>query len=118
MSFAKAIPLWIKENFFKKFFFSKLKEHDQNYISDQNVFFSEHHLSHAAIAFFPSPFDEAVVLTADGVGEWATTTVAVGKDNNLEIKKEIHFHYLGYFILLSLTILDLKLIVVNINSWD
>ena len=59
-------------------------------------FFSDHHLSHAASAFFPSPFKEAVVLTADGVGEWATTTVAVGKDNNLEIKKEIHFpHSLG-----------------------
>ncbi len=97
ISFAKAIPLWIKEKLFQKnFLFSKLKEHDQNYISDQNIFFSEHHLSHAASAFFPSPFDEAVVLTADGVGEWATTTVAVGKDNNLEIKKEIHFpHSLG-----------------------
>ena len=97
VSFAKAIPLWIKEKLFQKnFLFSKLKEHDQNYISDQNIFFSEHHLSHAASAFFPSPFDEAVVLTADGVGEWATTTVAVGKDNNLEIKKEIHFpHSLG-----------------------
>ena len=59
-------------------------------------FFSDHHLSHAASAFFPSPFNEAVVLTADGVGEWATTTVAVGKDNNLEIKKEIHFpHSVG-----------------------
>ena len=68
----------------------------KNYKSDQNIFFSEHHLSHAASAFFPSPFEEAVVLTADGVGEWATTTVAVGKDNNLEIKKEIHFpHSLG-----------------------
>ena len=59
-------------------------------------FFSEHHLSHAASAFFPSPFYEAVVLTADGVGEWATTTVAIGKGNQLEIKKEIHFpHSLG-----------------------
>ena len=59
-------------------------------------FFSDHHLSHAASAFFPSPFTEAIVLTADGVGEWATTTVAVGKENNLEIKKEIHFpHSLG-----------------------
>ena len=59
-------------------------------------FFSDHHLSHAASAFFPSPFEEAVVLTADGVGEWATTTVAVGKKNHLEIKKEIHFpHSLG-----------------------
>ena len=75
---------------------TKLKEHDKNYTSDSNIFFSDHHLSHAASAFFPSPFKEAVVLTADGVGEWATTTVAVGKENKLEIKKEIHFpHSLG-----------------------
>ncbi len=97
VSFAKAMPIWIKEKLFQKsLLFNKLKEHDQNYKSDQNIFFSDHHLSHAASAFFPSPFDEAVVLTADGVGEWATTTVAVGKNNELEIKKEIHFpHSLG-----------------------
>ncbi len=97
VSFAKAMPLWIKEKLFQKnLLFNKLKQHDQDYKSDKNIFFSDHHLSHAASAFFPSPFDEAVVLTADGVGEWATTTVAVGKNNNLEIKKEIHFpHSLG-----------------------
>ena len=97
LSFSKAMPLWIKEKLFQKnFLFNKLKEHDENYRSDKNIFFSDHHLSHAASAFFPSPFNEAVVLTADGVGEWATTTVAIGKDNNLEIKKEIHFpHSLG-----------------------
>ena len=61
------------------------------YQSDKNIFFSDHHLSHAASAFFPSPFEEAVILTADGVGEWATTTVAIGKKNKLDIKKEIHF---------------------------
>ena len=96
-SFAKAMPLWIKEKLFQKNqLFIKLKDHDQNYKSDKNIFFSEHHLSHAASAFFPSPFEEAAILTADGVGEWATTTVAVGKKNNLEIKKEIHFpHSLG-----------------------
>tara|TARA_B100001121_G_scaffold179844_1_gene156949 strand:+ start:188 stop:2023 length:1836 start_codon:yes stop_codon:yes gene_type:complete len=96
-SFAKAMPLWIKEKLFQKnLLFNKLKEHDQNYKSDKNIFFSDHHLSHAASAFFPSPFEEAIILTADGVGEWATTTVAVGKKNNLEIKKEIHFpHSLG-----------------------
>jgi carbamoyltransferase len=96
-SFAKAMPLWIKEKLFQKnLLFNKLKEHDKDYILDTNIFFSDHHLSHAASAFFPSPFNEAVVLTADGVGEWATTTVAVGKDNKLEIKKEIHFpHSLG-----------------------
>ena len=96
-SFTKAMPLWIKEKLFQKnFLFNKLKEHDENFKSDKNIFFSDHHLSHAASAFFPSPFEEAVVLTADGVGEWATTTVAVGKKNYLEIKKEIHFpHSLG-----------------------
>jgi len=97
ISFSKAMPLWLKEKLFQKnFLFNKLKEHDINYKSDNNIFFSDHHLSHAASAFFPSPFDEAVILTADGVGEWATTTVAVGKNNNLDIKKEIHFpHSLG-----------------------
>jgi len=97
ISFAKAMPLWIKEKLFQKnYLFNQLKIHDQNYKSDENIFFSDHHLSHASSAFFPSPFKEAVVLTADGVGEWATTTVAIGKDNLLEIKKEIHFpHSLG-----------------------
>jgi len=97
ISFSKAMPLWIKEKLFQKnLLFNKLKKHDEKYNSDENIFFSDHHLSHAASAFFPSPFNEAVVLTADGVGEWATTTVAVGKDNELEVKKEIHFpHSLG-----------------------
>ena len=97
LSFSKAMPIWIKEKLFQKnLIFNQLKEHDKNYKSDENIFFSDHHLSHAASAFFPSPFKEAVVLTADGVGEWATTTVAVGRDNELDIKKEIHFpHSLG-----------------------
>ena len=97
VSFSKAMPLWIKEKLFQKnLLFNKLKEHDKNYKSDENIFFSDHHLSHAASAFFPSPFDESIVLTADGVGEWATTTVAIGKGNQLDIKKEIHFpHSLG-----------------------
>ena len=97
VSFSKAMPLWIKEKLFQKnFLFNKLKEHDNEYKSDKNIFFSDHHLSHAASAFFPSPFDEAIIITADGVGEWATTTVAVGKSNQLDIKKEIHFpHSLG-----------------------
>ncbi len=97
VSFSKAMPLWIKEKLFQKnLLFNRLKEHDKNYKSDKNIFFSDHHLSHASSAFFPSPYEEAVVLTADGVGEWATTTVAVGKKNKLEIKKEIHFpHSLG-----------------------
>jgi carbamoyltransferase len=96
-SFSKAMPLWIKEKLFqKKYLFDKLKCHDENYKSDKNIYFSDHHLSHASSAFFPSPFEEAIILTADGVGEWATTTVAIGKKNKLEIKKEIHFpHSLG-----------------------
>ncbi|MDB2428421.1 carbamoyltransferase [Candidatus Pelagibacter bacterium] len=97
ISFSKAMPLWIKEKLFQKnLLFNELKEHDSNYKSDENIYFSDHHLSHAASAFFPSPFEEAVILTADGVGEWATTTVAIGKGNKLDIKKEIHFpHSLG-----------------------
>ena len=91
------MPLWIKEKLFqKKFLYEKLKEQDKNFNSDKNIFFSDHHLSHAASAYYPSPFSEAVVITADGVGEWATTTVAVGINNKLEIKKELHFpHSLG-----------------------
>ena len=97
ISFSKSMPLWIKEKLFQKnILFNKLKEHDINYKSDENIFFSDHHLSHAASAFFPSPFENAIVLTADGVGEWSTTTVAVGNGNKLDIKKEIHFpHSLG-----------------------
>ncbi len=97
VSFSKAMPIWIKEKLFQKnLLFKKLKEHDQNFTDQNKIYFSDHHLSHAASAFFPSPFEEAVILTADGVGEWATTTVAIGKKNDLEIKKEIHFpHSLG-----------------------
>ena len=96
-SFYKAVPIWIKEKLFqKKLLFDKLKLHDPKFNNPKKIFFSDHHLSHASSAFFPSPFEEAVVLTADGVGEWPTTTVAVGKGNKLEIKREIHFpHSLG-----------------------
>ena len=96
-SFCKAMPIWLRDKLFlKKTLFNELKKHDEKFVDDKKIFFSDHHLSHAASAFFPSPFEEAIVLTADGVGEWATTTVAIGKKNNLEIKKEIHFpHSLG-----------------------
>ena len=68
LSFSKAMPIWIKEKLFQKsFLFNQLKEHDKNYNSDKNIFFSDHHLSHSASAFFPSPFEEAIILTADGV---------------------------------------------------
>ena len=97
MSFCKAMPVWLKDKLFqKKMLFKEFKRHDENFKDESRLFFSEHHLSHAASAFFPSPFDDAIVLTADGVGEWATTTVAIGKGNKIDIKKEIHFpHSLG-----------------------
>ena len=96
-SFCRSMPIWLKDKLFqKKMLMNELQRHDQNFSDDNKLFFSEHHLSHAASAFYPSPFKEAVVLTADGVGEWATTTVATGNENNLEILKEIHFpHSLG-----------------------
>ncbi len=96
-SFCKAMPIWLKEKLFqKKLLYNKLQAHDENFKDQEKIFFSDHHLSHAASAFFPSPFEEAIVLTADGVGEWATTTVAIGKSKDLDIKKEIHFpHSLG-----------------------
>jgi len=96
-SFAKSMPLWIKEKLFmKKMIIDSLNSIDINFKYKNKLFFSEHHLSHAASAFYPSNFKDAVVLTADGVGEWATTTVAVADNNNLEIKKEIRFpHSLG-----------------------
>tara|TARA_Y100000768_G_scaffold140361_1_gene104579 strand:- start:2583 stop:4421 length:1839 start_codon:yes stop_codon:yes gene_type:complete len=96
-SFSKAMPIWLKEKLFqKKLILEHLKEHKNIAIDEEKIYFSEHHLSHAASAFYPSPFDQAIVLTADGVGEWATTTVAIGNKNQLEIKKELHFpHSLG-----------------------
>ena len=96
-SFCKAIPIWIKDKLFQKnLIFQNLHEIDENFVKDKNIYFSEHHLSHAASAFYPSPFEKAIILTADGVGEWATTTVAIGNKEDLEIKKEIHYpHSLG-----------------------
>jgi carbamoyltransferase len=95
-SFQMAIPLWLKEKLFQKSLLrKKLKEFDEDVAPDK-LLFTEHHLSHAASAFFPSPYEKAVVLTMDGVGEWATTSAAVGEGNRLEIFQEIHFpHSLG-----------------------
>ena len=97
IQFSKAMPIWLREKLFqKKMLFDLLKQHDKAFNNPKKIFFSEHHLSHAASAFFPSPYNEAIIVTADGVGEWATTTVAIGEGNNLRIKKEIHFpHSLG-----------------------
>ncbi len=96
-SFSLSMPIWLREKLFqKKFLFENLKKHDENFKDIEKIKFSEHHYSHAASAFFPSPFEEAIVLTLDGVGEWATTTVALGKGNKLTMLKEIHFpHSLG-----------------------
>jgi carbamoyltransferase len=96
-SFAKAVPLWVKEKLFqKKLLRDELSEFEGTRPIDSRLLFGEHHQSHAASAFYPSPFDEAVVLTMDGVGEWTTTSVAVGRDNRLEMLREIHFpHSLG-----------------------
>jgi len=95
--FSKAIPIWLKEKLFQKNqIINNLKKIDINFNSENKILFSEHHFSHAASAFYPSPFNEAIILTADGVGEWATTTVAIGKDNKIEMIKEIEFpHSLG-----------------------
>ena len=91
------MPIWLREKLFqKKFLFDQLKRHDKSFVDIDKIKFSEHHYSHAASAFYPSPFKEAIVLTLDGVGEWATTTVAIGKENKLNMLKEIHFpHSLG-----------------------
>ena len=82
--------------FLRDLLHKELHKIDSNSRWKEQLLFSEHHLSHAASAFFPSPFEEAVVLTMDGVGEWATTSAAIGKGNRLEVIKEIHFpHSLG-----------------------
>jgi len=96
-SFQMAIPLWIREKLFQKDLLAKeLKKISPSKNLEGKLLFTEHHMSHAASAFFPSPFEEALVLTMDGVGEWATTSVAIGRGNKLEMIREIHFpHSLG-----------------------
>src|SRR5262249_6623228 len=96
-SFRMALPLWLREKLFQKSLLAgelKATEGDVNWAD--RLTFCEHHLSHAASAFYPSPFERAVVLTLDGVGEWTTTAVAIGEGKNLAIHKEIYFpHSLG-----------------------
>ena len=96
-SFRMAIPVWLREKLFQKDLLHKrFAEFDPEFDWHNRLLFSEHHLSHAASAFFPSPFEEALVLTMDGVGEWATTSVALGRGNTLAVVKELHFpHSLG-----------------------
>jgi len=95
-SFGMAMPVWLREKLFlKDMLIKEIKKVDQNF-DDSKLMFGEHHFSHAASAFYASPFEEAVVLSLDGVGEWATTSVAIGKGHELNIVKEIHFpHSLG-----------------------
>jgi carbamoyltransferase len=96
-SFSLSMPIWLREKLFqKKYLFDHLQELDNNFRDIKKIKFSEHHYSHAASAFYPSPFEEAIILTLDGVGEWATTTLAHGKGNQITMLKEIHFpHSLG-----------------------
>ena len=96
-SFSKAMPIWIRDKLFQKKLI--LKEISERYgvkFDQTKLLFAEHHLSHAASAYFPSPYESAIVLTVDGVGEWATTTVSIGKKDELQIVKELHFpHSIG-----------------------
>jgi carbamoyltransferase len=96
-SFAMSMPIWLREKLFQKnYLFEQLKRHDNNFNDINKINFSEHHYSHAASAFYPSPFKDAIILTLDGVGEWATTTIALGNNSEIEILKEIHFpHSIG-----------------------
>jgi carbamoyltransferase len=96
-SFGMAMPLWLREKLFlKDLVLKEIHKLDGAKSWSGELLFSEHHLSHAASAFYPSPFEEAVVLTMDGVGEWATTSAAIGKGSSLEVIKEINFpHSLG-----------------------
>ena len=96
-SFRLAMPVWLKEKLFQKTMLLKnLKKHDGGFANADKLLFTEHHLSHAASAFYPSPFEEAVVLTLDGVGEWATGSVAIGRGRDLKMVKEMRFpHSLG-----------------------
>jgi len=96
-SFRQALPLWIKEKLFQRHLLaSELAELDDEVDWERRLLFSEHHLSHAASAFFPSPFERAAVLTMDGVGEWTTTSLALGNGRDLKVIREIHFpHSLG-----------------------
>jgi len=96
-SFRMAMPLWVREKLFQKALLRKqLEPFGRSFDWERRLLFTEHHLSHAASAFFPSPFQEALILTMDGVGEWATTSAALGHGNQIEVIKEIHFpHSLG-----------------------
>ena len=89
--FLFSMPIWLKEKLFMKRQITNFLKKIDSKFNEEKLFFSEHHLSHAASAFFPSPFKKAMIFTADGVGEWATTTIAIGDQNKISMKKEINF---------------------------
>jgi carbamoyltransferase len=109
-SFSMAIPVWLKEKLFQKALLKKeLRAYAPDYDWERRLLFAEHHQSHAASAFFASPFEEAAVLTMDGVGEWATTSVGFGRGSTLEMRREIHFpHSLGLLYSAFTTYLGFK----------
>ena len=109
-SFSMAIPVWLKEKLFQKALLKReLRGYAPDYDWARRLLFAEHHQSHAASAFFPSPFEEAAVLTMDGVGEWATTSVGFGKGSTLQMRREIHFpHSLGLLYSAFTTYLGFK----------
>ena len=96
-SFCASVPIWIKEKLFQKnLIFKELKKIESNFLDIKKIKFSDHHTSHAASAFYPSPFDKSLILTLDGVGEWSTTTIGKGENNKIKILQEIHFpHSIG-----------------------
>jgi len=108
-SFLAAIPIWLKEKLYlKRVLIDELIEIDNSISRNElkkKLMFGEHHQSHAASCFYPSPFDEAAILTVDGVGEWVTTSIAHGKENNITFLKEIHFSSLTRFAILGIHLL-------------
>jgi carbamoyltransferase len=96
-SFSNSMPAWINEKLFqKKILFEELKSIDSNFNNIKKIKFCSHHMSHAGSAFYPSPFDKSLILTLDGVGEWATSTIGIGENNKIEILEQINFpHSIG-----------------------
>ena len=89
--FLFSMPIWLKDKLFMKRQITNFLKKIDSKFNEEKLFFSEHHLSHAASAFFPSPFKKAMIFTADGVGEWATTTIAIGDENKISMKKKLIF---------------------------
>ena len=106
LSFRKAMPIWLKDKLFLKTMLIKEFKKFSNSFDKSKLLFNEHHFSHASSAFYPSPYEKSLILTLDGVGEWATSTVAIGEKNNIQILKEINFpHSLGLSLSLRLYVI-------------